>query len=213
MKLLPRNIWIRRALLVLALALGTLALEWRTAFAYLGNYLIDSQPPRPSDLILVLAGDFYGLRVIKGADLAVRGFAPTLLISGSPYQGRFEGDFAIGFLAQKGYVTSGFESFHHYANSTIEEAEALGPELARRGVKRVLLVTSSFHSRRSAIVFRLFCPGIEFISVPSSDPEYQPSNWWMDARSKSLFYSEWSKILGTLLIGYPRHLVSHSSTN
>lgn len=180
-------------------------------FAYLGNYLIDSQPLRPADLILVLAGNFYGPRVIKGADLAVHGLAPKLLISGSPYQGRFEGDFAIGFLARQGYVTTGFESFHHYANSTIEEAEALGPELARRSVKRVLLVTSSFHSRRSAIVFRLFCPGIEFISVPSSDPEYQPNNWWMDPKSKSLFYSEWSKIFGTLLIAYPKHLASRPS--
>jgi uncharacterized SAM-binding protein YcdF (DUF218 family) len=60
----------------------------------------------------------------------------------------------------------------------------LRAELARRGVKRVLLVTASFHSRRSAIVFHLFCPGIQFISVPASDPYYHPDTWWMDASSQ-----------------------------
>jgi uncharacterized SAM-binding protein YcdF (DUF218 family) len=209
LKLLPRHTWTRRALLLFALGLAALVVEWRAVLSYLGHYLVYSQPPRSADLILVLAGNFYGPRVFQGADLALHGYAPKLLISGSPYRGRYEGDFAIGFLAQRGIATNGFESFHHYANSTIEEAVALRPELARRGAKRVLLVTSSFHARRSAIVFRLFCPGIEFISVPSSDPEYRPDNWWMDSRSKSLFYSEWSKIAGTLLIAYPKYLVSN----
>jgi hypothetical protein len=145
---------------------------------------------------------------LKGADLAAGGYAPVVLISGGPYRGRPEGELAITFLAERGYSTRGFESFGHHAKSTIEEATALRPELARRGVKRVLLVTASHHARRSAIVFRLFCPGIQFISVPAPDSHFHASTWWMDPGSKTLFFSEWTKILGTVLIAYPKYCIS-----
>jgi hypothetical protein len=136
-----------------------------------------------------------------------QGYAPTALFSGPPYQGRPQGDASIGFLAREGYSTHGLESLGVDAESTIEEAQAVCPELARRGAKRVLLVTASFHSRRSAIVFHLFCPGIQFISVPAVDPQYHPDGWWMDASSKKLFFSEWAKIFGTVTMAYPKYLI------
>jgi hypothetical protein len=141
---------------------------------------------------------------LKGADLALQGYAPVALMSGTPYQGRPDGELAIEFLAQKGYPTRLFQSFAHNSRSTIEEAIALRPELARRGVTRVLLVTTAYHSQRAAIVFRLFCPGIQFIAIPAPD-SYRPNSWWRDAESKRLFYSEWRKILGTVLVVYPKY--------
>jgi len=185
---------------------GILLLEWRALLSGLGNYLISSDAPQTADLILVLGGNFYGPRVLKGADLLAQGYAPLALFSGPYYQGRPQGDASIAFLARQGYSTRGLESLGIRAESTIEEAQAVRPELVRRGAKRVLLVTASFHSRRSAIVFRLFCPGIQFISVPAQDPQYHPDTWWKDPSSKKLFFSEWEKILGTLLAVYPKYL-------
>lgn len=186
---------------------GILLVEWRAVLSFLGNFLVSSDTPRRADLILVLGGNFYGPRVLKGADLVAQGYAPLALFSGPEYQGRPQGDASIRFLAQQGYSTQGLESLGIIAESTIEEALAVRPELIRRGAKRVLLVTASFHSRRSAIVFRLFCPGIHFISVPAADPQYHPDNWWMDASSKTLFYSEWEKIVGTVVVVYPRYVI------
>lgn len=183
------------------------AIRWQATLVFLGRYLVYSETPRQADLILVLAGDFFGPRVLKAAELVTQGYAPLVLISGTPYQGRPEGEFAISFLAKQGYPTNLFESFGHNARSTIEEAAALRPELARRHAKQVILVTSAFHSRRSAIVFRLFCPGIHFISVPGAEVTYHPDRWWKDDHSRTLFYSEWIKILGTVLMAYPRDLV------
>ena len=100
-----------------------------------------------------------------------------------------------------------FQSFEHHARSTIGEAIALRPELARRGVKRVLLVTSAYHSRRASIVFWLFCPGIRFITIGAPGDLYHPDNWWEDAGSRKLFFSEWSKIFGTVLFEYPKNVV------
>jgi uncharacterized SAM-binding protein YcdF (DUF218 family) len=194
--------------LIVAIVLPVAALiQWRSVLNALGGFLVSSATPERADLILVLAGDFWGPRTIRGADLASEGFAPVALFSGTPYQGQMDGVLAIQFLAKKGYRTRSFQSFGHHAPSTIDEAIALRPELERRGVKRVLLVTSAYHSRRAGIVFRLFCPGIQFIAIGAPDDLYHPDHWWQYPRSKKLFYSEWTKILGTILFEYPKHRV------
>lgn len=187
------------------LATVVLLIRWQATLNGLGGYLVASQPPQSADLILVLAGDFWGPRAAKGADLAVQGYAPLVLMSGTPYEGRPDGELAIEFLTKRGYPKRIFQSFSHNAHSTIEEAILLRPELARRGVKRVLLVTSAYHSRRAEIVFRLFCPGIQFISIPAPDLHYHAVDWWKDSNSRTLFFSEWKKILGTILIAYPKN--------
>jgi len=179
------------------------------AVANAGSFLICSETPQRADLILVIGGDFYGPRVLKGADLAVQGYAPLVLISGPPYQqGRPEGEFAVNFLETKGYPRRLFQVFGHNAGSTIDEAIAVRAELRRRNAHRVLLVTSAYHSRRADIVFRLFCPGIHFISVPAPDNHYDPSRWWSDPSSRRLFFSECEKIVGSVLVMYPRYLLT-----
>ena len=174
-----------------------------------GSFLVCSETPQKADLILVIGGDFYGPRVIKGADLAVQGYAPFALISGPPYgPGQPEGEFAVNFLITKGYPRSLFQVFGHHARSTITEAIAVSGELRRRNVHRVLLVTSEYHSRRADVVFRLFCPGVHFISVPAPDEHYDPNRWWSDPSSRRLFFSEFEKILGSVFVVYPRYLVT-----
>jgi uncharacterized SAM-binding protein YcdF (DUF218 family) len=179
------------------------AIRWQATLASLGGFLVDSEPPQPADLILVLGGDFWGPRVLTGADLAKQSYAPIALISGPPYRDRPEGEMAIDFLVQKGYPREIFQVFAHHASSTIAEAKALRGELARRHVRRVLLVTSAYHSRRATIVLTLFCPGVEFISIPAPDPHYHVEAWWNDESSRRLFFSEWSKIVGSVLLGLP----------
>jgi len=176
----------------------------------IGYSLICSENPRPADLILVLGGQFYGARVVTAAELAVAGYAPLVLISGPPYgDGRPEGEHAIEFLTGRGYPKSLFAVFAHSARTTVDEAIALAPELRRRRVKRVILVTSAYHSRRADIVVRLFCgSGIQFISVPAPDPYYTPERWWDDPVSRNLFFSEWRKTVASVVLVYPAHLLT-----
>jgi uncharacterized SAM-binding protein YcdF (DUF218 family) len=169
---------------------------------WLGEFLVEADQPEPADAILVLGGDFWGPRVLKGAELGASHLAPRVLISGPPYGNRPESELAIEFLVQKGYPSELFVSLPIEARSTIEEAIALAPRLYRLGIRRVILVTRASHSRRAMIVFRLFCPGIRFRSVPAMD-DFQARRWWMNPESKRLFYLEWSKILGTVFVKYP----------
>jgi uncharacterized SAM-binding protein YcdF (DUF218 family) len=197
--------WFVALLIVVAIVLAVLLIRWQSTLDYLGEYLISSERPQSADLILVLAGDFWGARVLKGADLGMQHYAPLVLMSSNPYAGRPDGELAIEFLVKQGYPAALFQYYNHDARSTIEEAIALRPELARRGVTRVLLVTTAYHSRRAGVVFRLFCPGIRFIAIPAPDL-YHPDGWWNDSNSRRLFYSEWQKIFGTVLFVYPKYL-------
>jgi uncharacterized SAM-binding protein YcdF (DUF218 family) len=171
------------------------------------RFLILSEPPQHADLILVLAGDFYGGRVFRAAQLAGDGYAPVVLISGTPYQGRSEGYWAIEYLSKHGHSESFYAVVAHEAKSTVDEAVAVCPELKRRAAKRVLLATSAYHSRRADIVFRMFCPGIDYISTPGDDPHYDPARYRTDPGSEALFKSEWRKIFGTIFVAYPEYLV------
>ena len=186
-----------------ALVVLVLLLE-RVVVPRIGYSLICREAPRPADLILVLGGDFYGPRVLKGAELAKLGYAPLVMISGPPYAGRPEGEWAIDFLERRGYPRNLFCSFGHTATSTVDEAIAVARELQRRRFKRVLLVTSAYHSRRADIVLRLFCRDVTVTSVPAPDSEYNPDRWWEDKGSRRLFFSEWNKILGSL-VAYSRY--------
>jgi hypothetical protein len=131
-----------------------------------------------------------------------------VLFSGARYQGRPEGEVAIAFLVQRGYLVNLFAAFAHPAGPTIAEATALRGELTRRGVKRVIvLVTSSCQSRRAAIRPSAVLPWDRLRIRPAFDPQYNPELWWRDAGSRKPFFSEWT-ILGSVLIAYPGYLLT-----
>jgi len=199
---------LRWLLAAAAILLVVLAIRWQSTLSGIGHILIKSDRPERSDLILVLGGDFWGPRVLKAAELGTQRFAPVVLLSSPPYRGRPEGEFTIPFLEERGYSPDLFQVFPHYAASTIAEAVALRGELSRRKVKRVILVTAAYHSRRAYIVFRLFCPGIQFLSVPAEDTHYAADTWWKNAASRDLFFSEVTKMLGSVLVAYPRYRLS-----
>jgi uncharacterized SAM-binding protein YcdF (DUF218 family) len=203
----PQRSLARRVLLWSALGLVAAAwIGWPAVLNWLGSYLVCSDAPQRADLIVVMGGDFWGPRVVKAAQLGAQGLAPLVLISGPTYYQRPEGELAVEFLVQHGYSKSLFDVFTHDQRSTLGEVLALKGELSRRGAKRIIVVTSSYHSRRCAILFRLFCPGIRTISMPAPDDNYQPRNWWKDTSSRGLFFSEWTKILGSVAIAYPVYL-------
>ena len=196
---------------ILALTASALAVslfQWQSTLAWLGELLVCSDRPEHADLVLVLGGDFWGPRVLLGAELGTKRYAPLVLISGPPYGGRPEGQLAVDFLVDRGYPRSLFEVFGHHEGSTVGEAIMLRGELARRGVKRVIVVTSNYHSRRAKIVLSLFCPGVKFDSVPAPDSHYDPRIWWKDPAMRDLFAGEVVKIAGSIFFAYPRHLLA-----
>lgn len=173
----------------------------------LGEFLDVSDPMEHADLIYVFAGDFWGSRVLMGADLGSKGWAPKVIMSGGLYTGggyvnRYAGDLAVDFAVQHGYPRGLFLPVRFDAQSTIEEAQAMGPIFHRLGARRVLLVTSNFHSRRASQVFRLFLPEFEFRMEGAADPTFDPHGWWKTPQQRHLLFGEYQKMIGTLLVRF-----------
>jgi uncharacterized SAM-binding protein YcdF (DUF218 family) len=169
------------------------------ALVALGQALVRSDSLERADLIYVLAGDFFGSRVLVGAELGAKGYAKWVLTSGGRYQDRYSSDMAVDFAVQHGYKREMFCPVRLQAVSTIEEARAMGPVFQRLGARRIILVTSNFHSRRAALAFRLFLPQYHFQMVGAPGYDFDPRSWWKNQQGRHLVWSEYEKIMGTLV--------------
>jgi uncharacterized SAM-binding protein YcdF (DUF218 family) len=197
----PFSPWRRRWFLPVATVtlLFLLAALHQRVLSGLGRFLVVSDPLEHADLIYVLAGDFWGSRVLMGANLGSQGWAPKVIMSGGRYQDRYASDLAVDFAVEHGYPRSLFLPIRLEALSTIEEARSMGPIFHRLGAKRIILVTSNFHSRRAAQVFRTFLPEFSFRIEGVPDNAFDVHAWWQTPRERHLLYSEYEKIAGTLL--------------
>lgn len=166
----------------------------------LGRYLDESGPPQKADAVFVLAGDSYGQRILKGAELVRQGWAPEVIVSGpGGSYGFYECDLAIPFAVHAGYPQSYFIRFPHDAHSTEEEAEAAAAEFKALNVHRVILVTSVYHTRRAGNDFRSAAPGVDFFVVSAPDKDFTPNGWWHSREGRKTFLLEWTKTAATWL--------------
>ena len=160
----------------------------------MGSYLIREEAPKKADIALVLSGGSDGMRIITAAGLVKDGYAPLVLVSGpGGNYGWYECDLAIPFAVKRGFPNSYFAHLEHLAHSTAEEAQAVIPELRRRGAKSVLLVTSNYHTRRAANIFRAGAPEITFIPIAAPDKYFTPDGWWHSREGQKTFLTEWEK--------------------
>ncbi len=184
----------------IALALAAVivfALIFHSAIlAALGRYLVSAGPPEKADIVVVLAGDASGNRILKAANLVRQGYAPKVLVSGPAGMYDFsECDLEIPFAVRRGFPESYFLHFENHAHSTQEEAQAVIPELRRLGAKNILLVTSDFHTRRAGRIFRRMAPGLTFHVVAAPDVYFTPGAWWENREGRKTFAIEWMKTL------------------
>jgi uncharacterized SAM-binding protein YcdF (DUF218 family) len=190
LKFRPRTfLWV-----ALACLLVVSAVFWRTILAAPGEYLVRSERPQKADIAFVLAGDFRGSRILKAAELVRQGYAPKVLVSGpAGSYGKHECDLAIPFAVMAGYPESYFLHFEHQALSTAEEAQVAVAEMRRLGAKKVLLVTSDYHTRRAGKLFRAAAPGLTFYVIGAPDFYFTADGWWTNRESRKTAFIEWSK--------------------
>jgi uncharacterized SAM-binding protein YcdF (DUF218 family) len=157
-------------------------------------------PPDPvpnADAILVLSGGIHarsaprptvevseaGDRVLYGAELFRRGHAPQIVCTGDVGPGtigrRPEAEDMADLMVMVGVPRSAI-MLETKARNTHDHAVNLCPMFAERQIRRVLLVTSAIHMRRSLGVFRHSCPTVEYIPAPTDFRAIQrvPAPWY-----------------------------------
>ena len=112
-----------------------------------------------ADAIVVLGGEPV-VRAEYAATLATNGMAPHVIISG---RGDCESNRRV--LVQRGVPAQQIE-LECASRSTQQNAVETVKRLRAQKCRRVIIVTSWFHSRRALSSFRKYGPEIEFLSAP-----------------------------------------------
>jgi hypothetical protein len=94
-------------------------------------------------------------------------------------------------LQAQGVPANAILRFPQRAGNTREEAEALRDLVASRGWRRVLVVTSNYHTRRARyIVRKVFPPQAGVFIISARDSDYDPDRWWETRPGRKLFFLE-----------------------
>lgn len=192
---------IRPRLVLPLLSLVLIAVTWcfrEPLLERAGTYLDVGQPPQRADAILVLAGGKSGERILKAGELVRQGYAPLAYVSGPrTFYDVPECSASIPYAERHGYPAAAFRCIENTGLSTAAEAEACCAALRRAGVRKFLLVTTAFHTRRATALYRKFCPQLEFVTVSAESPLFVNRYWFRVREARKTILEEYLKLLST----------------
>ena len=190
--------WLRSLALLSALALSAWLFREQLLNATF-DFLVVSEPPVKADLAVVFAGDSQGNRILTAAQLERDGYVPAILVSGpNGSYDNHECDLAIPFSVKRGYPENYFRHFHGEYTNTADEATAIIAELSKENIKKVLIVTSAYHPRRTFSYFKNL-NGIEAHMIAAPDRYANHGTWWLHREGRKTIFFEWSKTIATWL--------------
>jgi uncharacterized SAM-binding protein YcdF (DUF218 family) len=158
-----------------------------------GGFWVVDDGPQHADAIVMLSDDNYQAeRAAHAAELYKDGWAPRVVASGRllrPYAGIAE--LEEHDLKDRGVPAGAIVKFPQNGRNTREECAAIGAFVSSRGWKRILLVTSNYHTRRAKyICSRVFPPGMILRVSPARDSDYDPANWWKTRQGTKMLFNE-----------------------
>ena len=197
---------LRRVFLIGVLCLFVLwpILTWGGA-----NLLIVKSEMASADAIVVLSGSStYLERADWAAKLYREGRAPVIILTNDSLisgwdrveeRNPFFYELAARELIRRGVPESKIQVVSNVALGTYEESVGLRDYATAHNLKRLLVVTSAYHSRRALWSMRHACEGsgIE-IGIDSPPPGWQtpsPSTWWFHRWGWKVVAGEYGKII------------------
>jgi uncharacterized SAM-binding protein YcdF (DUF218 family) len=164
---------------------------------FAGQFWVLDEPAAQSDALVVLGDDnFGGDRAFHAAELYREGVAPSVVASGRLLR-RNTGMAEImqRDLEAFGVPAASIVPLASRAENTREEAGEVAKLIHARGWKRVIIVTSNYHARRTRFIYGRVLPASVTFRVSSArDAEFDPSRWWETRQGEKLFFTE--------LVGY-----------
>lgn len=162
------------------------------------DFLVVSQTPNQSDVIIVLSGNAQAQRVDYGISLFKKGFANKLLLSGGPPE---YGNISCPQVMMLQAIDSGVPKdailLEEESQTTYENAEYCLKIVQSLGYRSVIVVTSDYHTRRARVIFDDFFKnsgiGLTVVNVPNENPTYD--KWWQDDRETQNVVTEYMKFI------------------
>jgi uncharacterized SAM-binding protein YcdF (DUF218 family) len=181
------------ALLFIVLLMAGIYLARHPLLRFAGESLVVEDPLEKSDAIIILSDDnFYADRATRAAEIFRQGLAPVVVASGvrlRPYAGIAE--LMSHDLFDRGVPKESIIIFPQYADNTQEEVEALKKFLETKKWKTVIVVTSTYHTRRARYICgKVFGNSIRVRMAAARDADYDPAHWYEQRKSVKRFVRE-----------------------
>ncbi len=173
--------------------LGVLYLARRPVLRMAGGFWIVDEAPQASDAIVILGDDNYlAERAARAAELYHAGWAPRVIASGRYLRPNASiAELMEHDLKARGVPAAAIVRFAHRGDNTREEALAISGLIETRGWKRILVVTSNYHTRRARYICRRAFPrGSLLRMVAAADSGYNPESWWETRTGLASFFHE-----------------------
>jgi uncharacterized SAM-binding protein YcdF (DUF218 family) len=171
------------------------------------NFLIKQDPLEKADLIVALSGSAYD-RGNAAADLYKQGLAPRIICPGGNLEELFlilgdtiyESDMCKKNIIRNGVPEQSVTAIH-YGTSTREEADTILSYCNLHHVKKIIVVTTLFHTRRAASVYknRFAKEGIAVIMRGAHSSEFDENLWWQNEYGLISLNNEYMKTLYYLI--------------
>jgi uncharacterized SAM-binding protein YcdF (DUF218 family) len=187
---------------LIAAVLGTLLF-----LPFAGRYLDHQDPLEKADLIFVLAGARID-RWLEGVDLYKDGWAPKIVMSPGIVESietrlrqqgvNFprDGDLARDAAVALGVPADAVSVLAEAVDNTAHEAAALQRLFPPGQLRRIIVVTSPYHTRRAGFAFRRQFAGtpVQVIVRGSRYSGSVPSRWWRRRADIRFVMSELPKL-------------------
>jgi len=164
----------------------------------IGKFLVVDEPPVKSDAVVVLNTglEFYP-RLIQAAALYKQGMVGKVVINGNRKSDALRELETKGFkrccswyedtvrilellgVSRNDVITISVED----AYDTVSEAEIVGKKILQKGLSRVIITTSKYHTRRARFIWsRLYKDQLIIYAVLAKTDPFDPNGWWKDGR-------------------------------
>lgn len=173
------------------------------------NFLIKQDAAEEADAMVVLSGNAFD-RGNEGARLYRDGYARRVICPGGNLERAFliMGDTIYeSELLKKNIMRNGVPdsmiTVLRYGTSTAEEADTLLSYCHAHQVKKLLVVTSLFHTRRAGKVYRkkFRGTGVKIIMRGAHDSQFDENYWWKDEYGLIALNNEYMKTFYYFLKG------------
>lgn len=188
----------------LALLVGVfLALVgYGAALRGLGRYLVVAErlPAHADGIVVMGGGDKTGTREQQAANLYARGLAPVVLTTGGPIAGEAApatyAAWSVDRLGRRGVPRSAVISTNE-GDSTVGDARGVRKLAEARGWRDLVVVTDSWHSHRTDVVFRSVFQGspVRIYASPAPSPGFDPNAWWTNEDAAIAVATEYLKLV------------------
>lgn len=149
-----------------------------------------------ADVIVAVSGGDTTARTVEAIKLYQAGWAPRLVFSGAAYDKNSPSNAAVmrGIALASGVPDEAI-SIDEYGRTTKQNAEETANLLESEGISSMILVTSSYHQRRTSLEFQKRFEAVDIRNHPVSQDNQWSMWWWMTPLGWYLALGEVARII------------------